>query len=73
MIKIDTLQKKNQKQKQQIQYSLNKNSKVQIFEIGIFGRFGRADLRNHIKQRKQRFRYNYFEEKLYVRFDEKLK
>ena len=74
MIKIDTLQKKNQKQKQQqIQYSLNKISKVQIFEIGIFGRFGRADLRNHIKQRKERFRYNYFEEKLYVRFDEKLK
>jgi hypothetical protein len=73
MIKIDTLQKKNQKQKQQIQYSLNKNSKVQIFESGIFCRFGRADLRNHIKQRKQRFRYNYFEEKLYVRFDEKLK
>ena len=53
MIKIDTLQKNQKQKQQQMQYSLNKNSKVQFFEIGIFGRFGRADLRNHIKQRKQ--------------------
>ena len=72
MRKIDNLQKKNQKQKQQqMHYSSNKNLKVKILKLGFLA------VCVHIKPYKteetERFRYNYFEEKLYVRFDEKLK